>query len=70
MSFETTVRGIVDVSPNQVLVVTTTRFTGTSSGITTEERVWAVMTVTNGQITRTEAYFDPAEALEAVGLSE
>jgi ketosteroid isomerase-like protein len=34
------------------------------------KRLWAVSTVTDGKITRTEAYLDPVEALRAVGLSE
>jgi ketosteroid isomerase-like protein len=35
-----------------------------------EQRVWNVVTVAGGKIVRTEAYIDPATALEALGLSE
>src|SRR4051812_29139562 len=70
MSFETELRGAIDVGPDTVIAVTTIRVRGASSGATTDQRVWSVMTVTDGKIIRTENYIDPAEALEAVGLSE
>ena len=63
-------RVAVDVGRNTVLVVTTTRFEGSASGLTAEERLWSVVTLSQGKITRTEAFRDPAEALEAVGLPE
>jgi ketosteroid isomerase-like protein len=63
-------RGAVDVGPEKVLAVTTTRFKGSTSGVTSEERMWNVVTVIGGKITRTEAYRNPGEALEAVGLRE
>ena len=50
--------------------VMTIRFHGASSGASTEQRVWAVVTVKDGKITRTENYIDPAEALKAVGVPE
>jgi ketosteroid isomerase-like protein len=50
--------------------VTTTRFEGSASGLTAEERLWSVVTLSQGKITRTEAFRDPAEALEAAGLRE
>jgi ketosteroid isomerase-like protein len=43
---------------------------GASSGIEGNRRIWNVVTVTDGKITRTESYSDPRAALEAVGLSE
>jgi ketosteroid isomerase-like protein len=64
------IQGAVDVAPDKVLVVTTTRFEGTASGFASEQRVWNLVTVAGGKITRTEAYADPARALEAAGLSE
>jgi ketosteroid isomerase-like protein len=67
ISFETELEGAIDVGPDTVVAVMTIRFHGASSGATTEQRVWSVMTVTDGKITRTENYIDPAEALEAVG---
>src|SRR4051794_28974502 len=63
-------QGAVDVSPDKVLVVTTTRFTGAGSGFTSEQRFWNVVTVTGGKVSRTEAYTEPVKALEAAGLSE
>jgi ketosteroid isomerase-like protein len=62
--------GAVDVGPNKVLAVTTTRVQGKSSGAATEQRLWTVVTVRGGKISRTEAYVEPAKALEAAGLSE
>jgi ketosteroid isomerase-like protein len=63
-------RGAVDLGPDRVLAVQSVRFEGASSGIETEERVWSVVTVVDGQITRTDTYLDPVKALEAAGLSE
>jgi ketosteroid isomerase-like protein len=63
-------KGAIDVGPDKVVVVTMTRFEGASSGVQTEQRTWAVVTVTEGKITRTDVYNDPIRALEAAGLSE
>ena len=65
--FEMELDGAVDVAPDLVLAVTAVRLHGVASGIHTEQRIWNVVTVTDGKITRTEAYTDPAEALGAVG---
>jgi ketosteroid isomerase-like protein len=62
--------GAVDVGPNKVLAVTTTRVEGKTSGAATEQRMWIAVTVTGGKVSRTEAYVDPAKALKAVGLRE
>jgi ketosteroid isomerase-like protein len=70
VSFEVELGGAIDVGPDTVIAVTTTRFRGASSGATSGQRVWAVMTVKDGKITRTESYIDPAEALKAVSLRE
>lgn len=69
LEWEAELKGAVDVGPHKVLVVTLNRNRGASSGAETEDRVWSVVTVTNGKLTRTEAYLDPAKALEAAGLS-
>jgi ketosteroid isomerase-like protein len=72
VGWEGELKGAVDVGPHQVLVVTVTRFKGVSSGIggiEMEERTWCVVTVDEGQITRTEVYNSPDQALEAAGLS-
>jgi ketosteroid isomerase-like protein len=70
LPFEMEFEGAVDIGPDIVLSVATVRFRGASSGVGGEQRLWAVVTVADGKITRTEAHADPAEALEAVGLSE
>jgi ketosteroid isomerase-like protein len=70
MSWEADVRGPVDVGAQKVLVVTVNRFRGATSGLSSEFRAWAVVTVAGGKITRTEVYIDPAKALEAAGPSE
>ena len=70
LEWEAEMKGAVDVGPHKVLVVTLNRFRGASSGAETEDRVWSVVTVTDGKLTRTEAYLDPAKALEAAGLRE
>jgi ketosteroid isomerase-like protein len=63
-------RGAVDLGPDKVLVVTTTRFKGAVSGVSAEQRSWAVVTVKDGKIARTELFANEADALEAVGLRE
>ena len=63
-------RGAVDLGPAKVLVVMDTRFRGASSGVSSAQRSWLVVTISAGKIVRTEAYASPREALEAVGLSE
>ena len=70
VSWEGDLKGAVDVGPDKVLVATVTRFKGVSSGIEMEERTWCVVTVAEGQITRTDVYNDPIQALEAAGPSE
>ena len=70
MSWETDVESAVDVGRETVLAVGMTRFTGATSGVRQERRVWLVVTLAEGKIVRTEVFFDPAQALEAVGLPE
>ena len=67
MPFESEIDGAVDLGPATVLVATTNRFRGVSSGADVEQRFWLVVTIAEGKLTSTEAYADPAEALEAVG---
>lgn len=68
--WEAELKGAVDVGPDKVLAVTLNRFWGASSGVETEERVWNVVTVRDGKITRTDTYLDSRQALAAVGPSE
>jgi hypothetical protein len=70
MSWEADLDGAVDVSGDKVLCVLSARFRGSASGVQVSERQWAVATVRDGRVFRTEIYSDPAEALEAVGLRE
>jgi ketosteroid isomerase-like protein len=63
-------KGAVDLGPDKVLAVTVNRFRGASSGVETENRLWHVVTVVDGKITRTDSYLDSAKALEVAGLSE
>jgi ketosteroid isomerase-like protein len=63
---EQELEGAVDIAPDTVLTVTSIRFRGASSGAGAEQRLWGVVTVADGKITRTAVYTDPVEALEAV----
>ena len=55
----------VDVGPETVLAVTLARLVGRVSGTPAEQRLWSVVTVQGGRITRTEAFTDPESALAA-----
>ncbi len=61
--------GAVEIAPRTVLAQITMEFRGGSSEIAIDQRMWLLVMVSDGKITRTEAYVDPARALEAVGLS-
>jgi ketosteroid isomerase-like protein len=70
VDWDAEVRGAVDVGPDKVLVVTRNRFAGATSGAETVNRVWSVVTVVDGKITRTDTYLDAQAALRAAGTSE
>jgi ketosteroid isomerase-like protein len=70
MPWEGELHGAIDIEPDTVLAVSTIRWHGAASGIDLEQRVWNVMTVSDGQITRTEAFLSSADALKALGRSE
>jgi ketosteroid isomerase-like protein len=70
MPWEAELEGAVDLGPDRALAVQSIHFRGASSGIDLDERMWIVFWVSEGKITRSEAFLDPAEALEAAGLSE
>ena len=70
MSWETAIESAVDVGPQTVLAVGMTAFTGGASGVRQERRMWVVVTLADRKLARTEVFFDPAQALEAVGLTE
>jgi ketosteroid isomerase-like protein len=54
---------------DQVVAVGMLRTRGKESGAETESPVGSVAEFKNGKITRLRTFLDPAEALEAVGLS-
>jgi ketosteroid isomerase-like protein len=70
MSWEVDLEGFVDVGPNKVLCVATLRARGSASGIDMDQRTWFVVTVRDGQVSRTEHYSDSTAALKAAGLPE
>ena len=70
VSWEADFEGAVDVGSHKVLAVLTGRYRGSASGVELEQRNWAVVTVRDGLVARTEIYLDPAEALQAAALSE
>jgi ketosteroid isomerase-like protein len=43
---------------------------GRESGVSVDQRFAQVWTLQDGAVTRIESYLNPAEALEAAGLSE
>src|SRR5215210_3252214 len=51
LEWEAEPKGAVDVGPDKVLAVTLNRFRGASSGAETVDRVWNVVTVTEGKLT-------------------
>jgi ketosteroid isomerase-like protein len=61
--------GAIDVGHHKVIAVAQGHFRGTASGAEVEQRIWAVMTIRDGQVFRTELYSDPTDALKAA-LSE
>jgi ketosteroid isomerase-like protein len=70
VAWETDFETAVDVGANKVLAVGQTRFRGSASGVEFEQRTWAVATVGDGKVLRTELFNDPAEALEAAGPND
>ena len=64
-----TAERIVDAG-DTVVVVAKWEGRGKGSGIRLAERAGSVWTISDGKVTRIVNYRDPAEALEAAGLSE
>jgi ketosteroid isomerase-like protein len=54
---------------DEVVVVLRESGTGKGSGAAMDQRIGVVITIRGGLIARTKLYREPAEALEAVGLS-
>ncbi len=70
MPWEAELEGAVDLGPDRVLAVQSVHYRGASSGIDLEERMWIIFSISEGKIMRSEAFLDPAEALQAAGLWE
>jgi ketosteroid isomerase-like protein len=64
-----TAERIIDAG-DQVVVVAVWRARGKASGVEVETRQGLVWTIHSGKATSVVTYDDPAQALEAVGLSE
>jgi ketosteroid isomerase-like protein len=64
-----TAERIIDAG-DRVAVVSSWRGRGKASGVEFAERQGSVWTISDGKVTRIVNYRDPAEALEAAGLSE
>jgi ketosteroid isomerase-like protein len=62
-------RGLADAG-DQIVATVEFRGTGRESGIEVRQTVAHAWTLREGRIIAWHVYFDPAEALEAVGLSE
>ena len=61
---------VVDAGADKVLVQQRVDLRGAGSGAGVEYASWAVVTIRQGLILRTEFFADRDEALEAAGLSE
>jgi len=55
---------------DRVVVIATMRGYGSASGVAIERRHGSVWTVRDGKAVRFQWFYEPEEALEAVGLSE
>ena len=63
------IKELIDAG-DSVLVASTIRGRGKSSGAEASWVIWQVWTVENGKIVRGQGYTDRADALEAAGLQE
>ncbi len=70
--FEWTIEvdGLIDAGGVRVVAVLHQYATGRSSGVPVDMLAATVYEVGDGQVIRMTSFFDPKEALEAVGLSE
>lgn len=55
---------------DRVIVIETRRGRGKGSGVVVEQRSGVIWTIRDGRVVRLETDLDPAEALEAAGLSD
>lgn len=68
--FRTEGERFIDLGDDRVLVLSRIRGVGRSSGVAAEQETADVITLRNGVIVRAEAYWNRAEACQAVGLVE
>ena len=61
---------IIDLGGDRVLVLSRQTARGKQSGVPIEHELGDVFTLRDGRIVRFDSYWNRAEALEAVGLSE
>jgi ketosteroid isomerase-like protein len=61
---------ITELTEDRVFVAAVIIMRGEGSGVETEFRVWAILWLRGGKITRREVFWDRDEALEAAGLKE
>jgi ketosteroid isomerase-like protein len=61
---------IIDLGGDRVLVLSRHTARGKTSGLPYEHELGDVFTLSDGKVLRYASYWDRAEALEAVGLSE
>jgi len=67
--FRMDVERLIDAG-DRVVVIATMRGRGSTSGIQIERRHGAVWTIRDGKAVRFRWFYEPSEALEAVGLRE
>ena len=61
---------LIDAGDDRVVIIYRQRGTGKGSGVPVEWHGGLISELRDGRVTRTRSYLDPAEALEAAGLSE
>jgi len=69
-SGQVTPRELLDIGDGRMLVRTDWGGTGSASGVEAHTNLSAIFTIRDGQISRTEWFFDHDKALKAVGLEE
>jgi ketosteroid isomerase-like protein len=61
---------IIDAGHDRVVALARQTAIGKASGVPVEQRFGVVLTLRSGQVIEQRHYIDPADTLEAVGLSE
>jgi ketosteroid isomerase-like protein len=68
--FGSQVQEIIDAGEDRAVALLKFRARGKGSGIALDQRIGIVFISESEQLARMDSYFDPAEALDAVGLQE